>query len=242
MAHGQSDYGQYAAKETVASMADNAELAARLNSIVTFDRRGDVLLLEDFEGNINKWWRVLSRVGASIGLSSETALNGSFCCKVVTGNVAGDTEQLSRFISYPVLSKLGFEIHFSFHIDISFIQIALLADDGVTTYYSSVRYLPPTGALEYVAPGPVWAPLADGLFLYPQVQCFNALKFVVDLRNQTYSRVILGQHTIKMTQGIYTPGTFLTPDTLGIIITIGTSKNVNLACYLDTLIITQNEP
>jgi len=242
MGHGQPDFGAYSAKETVASMADNAEEAARLGSIVTFDRRGDVLLLDDFEDNINKWDITLSRAGASIALSNDTARNGSSSCKIVTGNVIGDQEQMNRFLSYPVLSKLGLEVHFTFHIQISFIQIALMADDGVTTLYSSLRYLPPTRVLEYAAPGPVWVPLPGAFPLYPMQQCFNAFKFVVDLVSRTYSRVILGPNTVPMTQGIYTPGTFLTPNTLGIMIIIGTSVASNLTCYLDDLIVTQNEP
>lgn len=242
MAHGQPDFGMYSAKRTVASVADNAELAARLGSIVTFDRRGDVILLDDFEDNINKWDITLSRAGASIALSNDTARNGGSSCKVVTGNVAGDEEQLARWVSYPVLSKLGLEVHFSFHVEHSMIQIALLADDGVTTFYSALRYLPPTNVLEYLAPGPAWVPLAAGLALYPEVHCFNAFKFVVDLQTLTYSRVILGPNVIPMTQAIWTPGTLVTPNTLGVFITIGTSVNFARTAYLDDVIVTQNEP
>jgi len=242
VAHGQRDFGAYAAKETIGSDADNAELAARLGSIVTFDRKGDVLLLDDFEDNINKWWISLNGVGAAIVLSNATARHGGSSCLLTTGNLIGDTEQISRYISYPVFSKLGMEIHFVSHPNLAFVAITLTIDDGVTTYWGGLRYRPPTNTLEYYANGGAWTPLLAGVPLYPQAQCFNALKMVIDLPNIVYSQAILGQYTIPMTQALETTATLITPNSLGIFIITEAGANANTNCYVDDMIITQNEP
>ncbi|GAI49683.1 unnamed protein product, partial [marine sediment metagenome] len=55
MSRGQPDYGSSAVKEVAGTLADMGELAARLSSIVEYDRRGDVVYLDDFEEPVLKW-------------------------------------------------------------------------------------------------------------------------------------------------------------------------------------------
>lgn len=242
MAHGQPDFGAYASKKTVASMADNAELAARLGSIVTFDRKGDIILLEDFQDNINKWWVSLSRAGASIGLSSKTARNGGLSCRIHTGNVAGDEEQLSRYLSFPVLSKIGFEAHFTLHEYLQSVTMVLVLDNGTNTFMAGLKYLPPTNVLQYFSAAAEWVDLTSGLALYPMRQCFHGFKLVVDFESKVYSRATVGQNSYPMTQAILKAATFLTPNTLGINILAATDTDASIDCHVADVIMTQNEP
>jgi len=55
VAHGTPDWGVTAGARTVYQMTDLGELAVRLGSIVTHDRRGDVIFLEDFEEGMGRW-------------------------------------------------------------------------------------------------------------------------------------------------------------------------------------------
>ena len=242
MAHGHNDYGLNMAKQTIHGVTDLGELAAMLGSIATFDRRGDTIFLDDFEDNIDKWDITLSRAGAAIALSGDTARNGGFSCKITTGNVKNDQEQMARYFSYPVLSKIGFEAHFVLHEFLQSITLLMILDNGVNTLWSGLRYLPPTDILQYYSDAPGWAQLEAGLPLYPMLQCFNGFKIVADFVNGVYSRAIVGQHTYPMTQAIYETGTLITPNSLGILIQAATDENVSHDCYVDDVIVTQNEP
>ena len=55
MGHGYPDYGTQGPVSTVHSIQDLGELAVRLGSIVTFDRRGNVLWLDGFDSGIGAW-------------------------------------------------------------------------------------------------------------------------------------------------------------------------------------------
>ena len=113
MAHGQPDFGLYAVKKTVSGLADLGELAVRLGSIITFDRRGDIVWFDDFEGDVFKWERDPSGVDAAIIVSPEAARNGAFSAKLTTGNLADDHATILHHLPYPVTSRVGFEISFT---------------------------------------------------------------------------------------------------------------------------------
>ena len=57
MPRGQADFGQYAVKEVSASISDMGEVAARLGSIDIYDKRGDVVFFDNFEGAFLRWNR-----------------------------------------------------------------------------------------------------------------------------------------------------------------------------------------
>jgi len=62
MAHGTPDWGVTASKKTIYSLHDMGELAVRLGSIVSFDRRGDVIFSDSFQNGLGKVYA--SGVGA----------------------------------------------------------------------------------------------------------------------------------------------------------------------------------
>lgn len=242
MAHGQPDYGAYSAKKTVASMADNAELAARLGSIVTFDRRGDVLLLDNFEDNINKWAITLEGVGARIGLSSKTARNGGLCCEITTGPTTGDEEQMSRYLSFPVLSKMGLEVSFSFHSFVSPVSMRLHMDDGTVYTLGGLQYTPNTNTLEYFNSGGGWSTITTSLPLYLALQCFHTFKLVIDPATGYYVRAIVGPHLYDLSAYPLFVGAFFLHNFLGVTLSAEARRDANESMYVDSLIMTQNEP
>ena len=73
----------------------NAELAARLGSPDTFDRRGDVLWMDDFESGL-KWRTSLLGTGSLIDLTATMAASGGKCCRLVTGSANNDYAYLLR--------------------------------------------------------------------------------------------------------------------------------------------------
>ncbi|GAG14536.1 unnamed protein product, partial [marine sediment metagenome] len=110
MPHGVKPYGRTEAQNTVFGLQDMGELAARQGSIVTFDRRGNVIWYDDFESSLNKWLLYDLGVGAAVVESNEAARNGLVSCKVTTSAVLGQYSGIRHDHMIPVLSKLGFEI------------------------------------------------------------------------------------------------------------------------------------
>jgi len=242
MAHGYPDYGIYTAKKTVYSLQDMAELAARLGSIVTFDRRGDVIWLDDFEDNINKWGQEPSGVGAAIALSTDAARNGGYSCKLTTGNVAGEYARIIHSGPYPILSKIGFEISFTLDTNTMRFRIGLSLYDGTYHSRASVQYNMPFARVEYVDENGVWQVLDTITPLRSGHTLFHTIKLVVDFVNYKYERLLLDSLSYDLTPySLYRIGDTSSPVLLVDAIHY-TNVDANISNYVDDAIITQNEP
>ncbi|GAI56753.1 unnamed protein product, partial [marine sediment metagenome] len=78
MAHGQPDFGMYQIAKTIYRLADMGELAVRLGSIVTHDRRGDVIWMDNFDSGIAKWYQFASDDDGLVEWSAERSRSGGF--------------------------------------------------------------------------------------------------------------------------------------------------------------------
>jgi len=242
MPRGQADFGMYAPKTTVAAISDIGELAVRLGSIDTYDRRGNVIFLDDFEENINKWSQVVDGIGGSIALSTDTAKNGAKSAKFVTGNVAGNECQLFRYVHYPTLSKMGIEVSTTFTLNLDYVGLYIFQDDGVDTAVAGLRYYPTLKSLKYLDSVGGWQVLDDDLTFFRSIHCFCSLKLVADFEKNTYWRARAGNQEYVFSAPIQLLGLSFFGRGLGAYLVSATNANVNVTNYWDDFIMTQNEP
>jgi len=243
MAHGHPDYGTGAPLSTVYSLQDLAELAARLNSIVTFDRRGNVILLEDFEGSLSKCICDYS-AGGSVSISSKYSRGGSFSCKMVTGPVVDDFARIKIPLAYPHLSKMGFEACWNRSDDGALKEICFGLDlyDGVTLWWPEVRWVKATNTWECRISGAGWTSLSPTVNYFVDDLPFNYVKLVVDFVNKKYVKLIANDATYDLSDiSIYSSGPAVPPRLTPFIITY-TRVAAEAVNYIDNIIITQNEP
>ncbi len=242
MPHGQPDFGAYAAKKTVGSMADNAELAARLGSIVTFDRRGDVVWLDDFEDNIDKWEVMTLGIGAAVVLSNEAARNGSRSAKLTTGPAIDNYAIIIKHLPYPALSKVGFEISFTIDEDLNHLFHSLMLLDGTNRYIGSIDYRPDVDELYYYDDAGAPQLIASGLNLAASIYHFHTMKLVVDIATMRYVRLILDERTYDLSNYLMQPILDATLPTMWAYFASFTGVAANQSIYVDDAIVTQNEP
>jgi len=248
MSHGFPDYGIGAPDKTIYSTLDVGELAARLGSIVTFDRAGNVIFMEDFESGLNKWWMALSGGGGdAIVLTNEKARSGAISCKVTTGAVAGNREQLSHYTAVPVPSKVGIEVSFTLGPpEIESIEMQILSDDGTNLKWARFRLIragvgSSVQTLQYRSSGGVYVTFGT-VKLYPSVNYFVPAKLVIDLVNNTYVRFVIANYSFDLSASPIAVGpSFLTPGTTSFDIFVENRAAGNHSLYLDDVIITQNE-
>lgn len=242
MSHGQPDFGAYAAKQTVGSVADNAELAARLGSIVTFDRRGDVVWLDNFEENINLWDLTPVGIGSSIVLSDTMVKNGSRSGKLTTGNLIGNRAQIDSRQSYPVLSRIGFEISFTYTPDILQYDFYLYLYSGTQRILGRISYTDlDTTLLLY--DNALMTAVDTARPLYAATSMFHTLKVVIDPIAASYVRLILDNVEYDVTAyALLVAADPVTAAHLNAMFRVYTAVNANVSIYADGAIITQNEP
>lgn len=243
MGHGQPDWGGSAPLATVYSIQDLAELAARLNSIVTFDRRGNVIFLEDFEGSLSKCYHGTGGIGGSIAVNSERSRHGSFSCKMITGNAIDDYAYVGALVAYPVLSKMGIEICWTLPgtSNIKAIDLSLDLFDGTKDWYAFVQWVASSHTWQY-HDGDGWISLSPTVNYYEGDTQFNHTKLVADFVNKEYVRLIANNQVYDL-GGIALPST-PSADNPYLAGEVDTYTRVNAVCtvHLDSVIITQNEP
>lgn len=220
----------------VYTSSDVGELAARLGSPVTHDRRGNVLWFDDFEGLLNKW-DTIAGAGGSVSLSTTECRMGTQSCKIVTGAAAGS--QIRASVAYPSQSKLGFEIAFramSPHV-IGFRSIVYTGQQQQKFY---IQLDIDEGTLEFYQEGFIWTNFASGL---PTdfSNCFYIAKLVIDPVTGKYTRFVLNYQEYDLSSYISVAQDNLEPPRL-VCHYIADSPGFCATDYVDGAIITGNEP
>lgn len=242
MPHGGPDWGTPGPLATVYTLEDMAELAARLGSIDTFDRRGNIVWLDDFEGTIKKWNETTDGTGGSIAISSEAARNGGFSAKFISPDEWNAKIGLEKYLPPPVESNIGFEYSWAHAHDLKYIyQHAHFVEMG-KSYYFRLRYELDQDRLAYWSDEPDWVDLKPRVYTAHAYHVWNTVKLVVDYLKKEYLRVIFNGTPFDLKGIVPQIGPGGTPPSLRIYIYAVNGTKVNKVMYTDDVIITQNEP
>lgn len=219
------DWGALSAQQVVYEITDLGELAARLGSIDTFDRRGDVIWMDDFECGL-KAWRVF---GGTADLSRSRALSGCYSARLVDASVTHEEP-------YPVLTPMGVEMTFSGLGSVTWVQFRMDLYDGANLSSAWVRWQS-AGTLEILGPFGTWVQVATGVEFDDEPTRFDHWKLVVNWDAGRYERLLVNSTTYVLTSyGFYVSVDTSTPR---LSIDVHTSGGT---VYLDNVILTYNEP
>lgn len=241
MARGQPDFGLYAPTETIAGLSDLGELAARLGSIVTFDRRGNVIWMDDFESGIEAWETYISGAGEVLWVPTYHR-NGGFCLKMSTAPITDYVCDIFTQIAYPILGKFGFESSFTRDSQLSSFRIVVSFYNGTNLISASIRWTAATKTWAYLGADNVYYDLSPTIDFVSAVTVFNTVKLVCDFANNKYVRLIANNTTYDLAN----LGMYIQSDTTGphleLRIRITTNTDMASTAYIDDVIETQNEP
>ena len=242
MAHGTPDWDVTAGAVTTYQLTDLGELAARLGSIVTFDRRGDLIWADDFERGLAKWDDFASGAGSSVALSTAAARNGRYSCLLTAGAAVDRYAQIQHFSPFFVLSRMGVEFSFRLPADIGHLRLTANMWDGVNNTRFSIKYDDAADTLYYEDSAGVYVSLATGLVLNTSATLFHTLKLVFDAATGMYVRAILNEDTYSLA-GIAGPAAAsATAPVFGVTIYLNGWALAASEAYVDDAILTQNEP
>lgn len=242
MTQDQRDFYQFAPRGPVSPMLDLGELAARLGSIDTFERQGDVIWMDSFEGGFNKWVRNPLGLRAAAGISNEEARTGHVSCKLTSGSDANHLIGIYHYSAYPVLSRMGFEFSFCLHDIIEYLEWILYIDDGTDLRLYGIRWEYATKDLEYHAGAGAWEFIETTGAFVPQSTFFHTVKLVVAADKGQYKSVIFDNVKYPLPAiGPAAAGSIGWPYAMLAITNIGVDGG-NDDIFIDDVIFTQNEP
>ena len=236
------DWGVLSSQVTVFPMNDLGELAVRLGSIVTFDRRGDVIMLEDFEHGLNRWSLNVAGGASAIDLSTAWHRSGDFSCRLVAVTNGLTATQMLRALALPVLSRLGLEWSFNLPDVIGDLSLRLNLYDGINVTDFRVRWRDGDNDLQYWSSAGAWVTFATNVDLSTTNVAVHTAKLVVDGPNAQYSRFLLDNNVYSLANiaGRQTAAAALTR--FDVIFELIADAGETRTAYLDDVIATQNEP
>lgn len=226
---------------TIFGQIDQGELAARLGSINSFDRRGDTVFMEDFEAPVLTWTTTPIGTGSDVSLSAASYKNGSQSLKITAGSTSPYIASATKHLALPTQSRLGFECSFSAHDDLKQFAIASALFDGTTRYVATILYDHNGDHIDYYNSGGTYTQIASGIKFKADDNMFMPLKFVIDSSTSKYVRMLFGDTEYDLSDiALWSTASALNPY-VSIIITIYGSTGKNPISYIDNVILTQNE-
>lgn len=238
MPRGQPDFGAYQQKTVGGTLADLGEAVARLDSIVTFDRRGDVIDLDDFEGTV-----IIGEITAGqVALDSTHVRSGSQALKITTAAAIGNNPHIAKRLSSFGSKRQGAEIHFSNPTAVSHLEFYLEQDDAVARLFSEVEFYFNTGVIRVSDRFAGWVNIATVATPQRLASLYYPIKLVVDFSTGMYVRLLLMDTEYDLSA--YTMGTALpaaAPQTR-CVMTYQADAAVISTLWLDDFIFTINEP
>jgi len=242
MPHGLPDFGATSGKQTTYQLNDMAELAARLGSIVTFDRLGDVLLLEDFERGRETYRTAWAGTGGGGYRSLSYALSGAYSYKMVAGSDGQHFARLYFNVALPVLSRVGFEFAKTYHTAGCDLHIIIDVYTGAMFYEYELWYENATGKWYYLNPADSLVETGWVKGLSTVAGLFDRVKLVVNSECGKYQRLTINGEGVDLSDLSCHSYASAVGGSLLLEVRYVGKLGSNNYCWIDNVIVTQNEP
>ena len=240
--HGTADWGLTAGTVTTYQLTDLAELAARLGSIVTYDRRGEVLFIDDFSHGVSKWAEGGGGGDPTITLSAVQSRSGQFSALLTPAS--GGLTQVIILRAVPALapSAIGLECHLAASSPAMSFQWDLRVKDATTSHRFAVRYNAATGDLQYLDDSAAWVAFAAPGDVFEDPTVFHAAKLVVNADLDAYDRFLLDGTAYSLSGFTHRETADVSVPIIFLLITAEDLTGSQNPAYLDDVILTQNKP
>lgn len=172
--------------------------AARLGSIKTYDMRGRVWWMDDFEAATLHWLTQNAGVGGAQGLTSNYVRNGEQALELQANTGAGRRSGAVRIFQLPRSIPIGLEFHFSQEANFGIIEMSIAVDDAVNRTIASFRIEEATGQLQYTNAAGGWTNSGLQLGLSDVLCHFHSVKIVFDYDTDEWIRILYDDQEIDL--------------------------------------------
>lgn len=242
MAHGAPDWWGTEPTATVHQVQDAGELAVRLGSPVSHDRRGNVVFMDSFEHGFNKWLPATDGTDGSAVLSALLARTGAYSAKITGDSDPTKYMSLYRIMPIPVEGKVGVEVSFTVSGDMDRIEARAVIDNRTDLMRAGVRYNQTDGDFEYYNSAGGWTDIDADVAPYAFGGAFHTMKFVFDTSINEYVRAILNHEEHDILGNAIEVAATGAVENMAIWIEVYSDTGENPVIHVEDIIVTQNEP
>lgn len=178
---------------------DTSELASRLGSPCSYDRRARVYWYDDFEA-ANLHWETNSSggAGAAWALDDTVAYNGEQSLKITCSDTSGEITDIIRHLLVPPASKVGFEISFTYEELIKNLHFRIYTwECGMRRDYR-VRLQPMNGWLHYYDSSGNWQSFDSVCNMDLDSNLFHTAKLIFNNQTDMYDSFHLDDESFDL--------------------------------------------
>jgi len=221
----------------------NAEMAARLGCISKYDRRGNVLLMENFEEGMGGVQISYTVPIDNVFLDPYLAHSGGYSVRMDTDALIGDIAQMYIAKTWIAAGKIGLEAVFAMPKKDATIELTLSRYSGARLVRGAIKYDPDAEELSYRVDLVNWAMFAEDVRLYTTHVNWHHLKFVIDVTGEMYVRCLYQneEHDLS-THALYAANAPAIPPHYVINVVTTNVTGAAASVYVDDIIATTAEP
>lgn len=230
-------------KETTIGLA---ELAARNGSMMVSDKRGNLVFQDGFDSGTPRYNTTLS-TGSTAYRSATYCKSGEFSVELTTGSTMGNAAGINYLTTDFREGKIGIKVDFSpdstYTIEDSTITMSILYHDGSAYHRGKVRIDTENDELQIHESGS-YTTIADisSIGNYGTDNNWTSFKLVLDLSTDKYDRIsAYGTEYDISDYNLMTVASSVRRYMrayIELITTTGAAKR----CYIDNVVLTDNEP
>jgi len=187
---GAPDWYTYRLESERHVLGDLGELAVRLGSPVSHDRRGSVIWMYTGDQGQGFWDDTLAGTGADALITSENPIYGSYTLRLVAGSDGAKGAQLFKNFAAPRRNVWGFAINFAVITNYDVVSISINHYDGAKQHQARVRIYDADKTIRYRDAANVNQVIDTLTDLSEVYGTFHWLKLVADFENDEYVRVM----------------------------------------------------
>lgn len=223
-------------------LGDLGELAARMGSPVTYDRRGSVYWFDDFEDGLSPWLTTNDGAGGSVDIVVSPTFRGGFSCQLVTDDAGGNLASIIKRLAPALLTTYGAEFTFSTLENGKRLYSFFQYNTGTKKYLAGISCHITDGKLYYYSSAGVWTEIDDLVIDDDDKYLFYTAKLVVDLQSKEYVRVLFNQMEYDISGQEIKESADITVPRIEVSFGV-TAEGANAAtAFIDSVIITIGDP
>jgi len=229
-------------KDVTYTLRDDAELAIRLGALSSIDRMGEVIFYDNFSDGLCHWTVSKENSGTEVNEDGTVADTGGWSIKFYLPTGIINQIRLYRIKPLPYTFRIGFEFAVSLASLCEGMIFRLRFYTGTEAIYFGINLNVANNRIEYQDEDGNFTTFISDVFFYISTSFFHKYKFVVDFNTLEYVRLRAMDTTYSMS-GLkpYIFNSALNPHLFVEIWGIG-SDSGSITTYLDSIILTQNEP
>lgn len=223
-------------------LSDIGEQAARLGSMVTYDRRGEVVWMSEFQEGLAGLVQLGETVNDLARVTADNVYRSPYAAYLYADGVAASFSALYKYYSPSTLGKAGYEIALHAGNPCHYINLNMRHYDGSTLLSAILQLHSFDSTIKIQTTGGVFVTIATGFTPVSAIHMYHMCKLVVDFSTGYYKRALINETEYNLSQYPLLATASAVAKQHNFIVNLTPNVGTPSEAYVGHIIITGNEP